>query len=192
MTRPSWSLPLLEGPGLPAAPDFLHPQRRIHALSWLALAAAGIAVATSASAALSAWQERFSAGQQLEAAQQRLSKTRAAPAAAAPAAGQRPSQPDEMRALLGHPWRAVFLGIESASVDEVQWLALEHGNEGSLRLEGLAGDAAAAVRAAEALQAVPGFAEVGLSRIEQPEPQGTGRRFELKARLAGLPARSRP
>lgn len=192
MRRLSW-LPRPRWPSstLPA-PDFLRPQRPAHPLSWVFLAVAcGVAMA-SAIDARQAWQERSLAVQQVEDAQQRLARSRSSPApgpaVAAARAALRPR--DDPSALLGYPWQEVFLSVEGASVAGIRWLAFEHGVDGALRLEGETADAAGALRAADALQATPGWSEVGLGRLERADASGSGQRFDLKARRADTLPRS--
>jgi hypothetical protein len=67
-----------------------------------------------------------------------------------------------------------------------------HGIDGLLRLEGESSDAAAALRTAQALQAAPGWVEVGLTRIEQAPAADAGQRFGLQARRSDLPAGRAP
>jgi len=188
--RPRW-LPRATWPStaLPA-PDFLRPQRRVHPLSWLLLVAACGAALVGVLDVRMAWQDRSLALRQVEDAQQRLARARSSPAADKPRAAARSR--DDPSALLAYPWQEVFLGVEAASVAQVRWLSFEHGIDGQLRLEGETADAAGALRAAEALQATPGWSEVGLSRLERADASGSAQRFDLKARRAGLPPRSAP
>jgi hypothetical protein len=151
--------------------------------------ACGAALASAIDARL-AWQQRALALQQVEAAQQRLASARSSPAPASPRAALRPR--DDPSALLGYPWQQVFLSVESASVADIRWLAFEHGVDGVLRLEGETRDAAGALRAADALQATPGWTEVGLGRLERADASGSGQRFDLKARRADAWPRSGP
>lgn len=183
LPRPKWL-----GTSLPA-PDFLRPQRPAHALSWILLAVACVAALAAAADTRQAWQERRLAQQQVEDAQQRLARTRSPPAAAPSGAALPPR--DDPSLLLGYPWPEVFLSVEGASVADIRWLAFEHGVDGTLRLEGETADAAGALRAADALQATPGWAEVGLGRLERADTTGSGQRFDLKARRVGMLPRSR-
>jgi hypothetical protein len=182
LPRPKWP-----GRTLPA-PDFLRPQRPAHPLSWVFLVVACGAALASAIDARQAWQERSLALQQVEHAQQRLARTRSSPAPAATRAALRPR--DDPSVLLGYPWQEVFLSVEGASVAEIRWLAFEHGIDGALRLEGETADAAGALRAADALQATPGWSEVGLGRLERADAPASGQRFDLKARRADALPRS--
>ncbi len=188
--RPHW-LPRTAWPGrsLPA-PDFLQPQRRVHPLCWLLLAVAASAALAAAVDSHRAWQDRSLALQQHDQAEQRLARSRIAPAAQPLRAA--PRRRDDPAAWLGYPWRDVFLSVEAASVAEVRWLALDHGVDGQLRLEGETGDSAGALRAADALQALPGWTEVGLGRLEKADASGSAQRFDLKARRADAVARSGP
>jgi hypothetical protein len=149
--------------------------------------ACGAALASAIDARL-AWQERSLAQQQVEDAQQRLARSRSSPAPVLARAGLRPR--DDPSLLLSYPWPEVFLSVEGASVADIRWLAFEHGVGGALRLEGETTDAAGALRAADALQATPGWTEVGLGRLERADASGSGQRFDLKARRADAVPRS--
>jgi hypothetical protein len=184
LPRPKWP-----GRTLPA-PDFLRPQRPAHPLSWIFLAVACVAALASAIDARLAWQQRSLALQQVDDAQQRLARGRSSPAPAATAARAELRPRDDPSALLGYPWQEVFLSVEGASVADIRWLAFEHGVDGALRLEGETTDAAGALRAADALQATPGWSEVGLGRLERADASGSGQRFDLKARRADTLPRS--
>ncbi len=191
MTRLLRWLPGAAWPGNPLpAPDFLRPQRRVHPLCWLLLAVAVGAALAAGVDGYRAWQDRSLALQQLDQAQQRLARSRISPAAQPVRAA--PRLRDDPAALLGHPWQEVFLSVEAASVAEVRWLAFDHGVDGLLRLEGETGDSSGALRAADALQALPGWTEVGLGRLEKADATGSAQRFDLKARRADAIARSGP
>jgi hypothetical protein len=191
MTRLLRWLPGAAWPGNPLpTPDFLRPQRRVHPLCWLLLAVAVGAALAAGVDGYRAWQDRSLALQQLDQAQQRLARSRISPAAQPVRAA--PRRRDDPAALLGYPWQEVFLSVEAASVAEVRWLAFDHGVDGLLRLEGETGDSSGALRAADALQALPGWTEVGLGRLEKADATGSAQRFDLKARRADAIARSGP
>jgi hypothetical protein len=83
---------------------------------------------------------------------------------------------------LQRPWPQALAAVESVQVAGVSWLALDVSEQGSLRLEGLAPDAASALAAAEALRADPMWREVLLARMDTA-PTG-GQRFALQATSA--------
>jgi hypothetical protein len=175
-----WPLlaPRLFGAQTPA-PDFLRPVRRPHGLAWALCAALLAALLLAVGEAREAWLERAAAHRERDGAAGRVERLRATSVV-------RPAAPakvrDEAWPLLAHPWMAVLHSIETASVAQVRWLALEHGVDGALRLEGQAADAAAALRVADALQAQPLWHDVGLSRIERGDAAAASQRFELRAR----------
>jgi hypothetical protein len=184
LPRPAWL-----GKPLPA-PDFLRPRRAPHPLSWALLAVALAAALDGAADAVQAWQQRSLASQHFLDARQRLERAGSPRTVTSARAARRPR--DEASALLGHPWQQVFLSVETASVPEVRWLALEHGIDGLLRLEGESSDAAGALRVAQALQAVPGWSDVGLNRIERADAGSDVQRFDLKARRTDVLSRGAP
>ena len=88
---------------------------------------------------------------------------------------------------LAQPWADVWAASEAASVPGITWLALAHGETGSLRLNGLAPDAGTALQAAQALRLH--HPPAGGSRwqgvlLSSLEAAPEGQRFELSAQWA--------
>jgi hypothetical protein len=160
-------------------PDFLQPVRGPHRLAWLALATAALVLLAAALDAAQAWQARADAARPLP-----LPARKAAPP---PARGSVEARLSVQRALarLDRPWPATFQALEAVDVAGVNWLALEIGEGGAIRLEGSAPDSEAALAAARALRRQPGLREVVLGRIESP-PAGA-LRFELSAAMVAEP-----
>jgi hypothetical protein len=157
-------------------PDFLRPQRGASAWSWWALGLSVLVLADAGHDAWLAWQTRQSA-----------------PAAEAPLAAAPPPKPDvelqralkRAHAQLDRPWPAAFEGIEAIQRPGVRWLALNIGESGQLRLEGLAPDAAAAIAVAETLRRQAIWRDAVPGRIENGASGAGPVRFELSATLLG-------
>lgn len=168
-----------------AGPDFLQPQARPGWLAWAWCATAGLVLGVAGWEAAQAWTQRDRAMQAVQALQQAAAVR--APASAASAAGAQPrtAAPAPWWPPLAHPWQAVWVAAEAATVPGVAWLALEHSLAGALRLEGQAPDEATAQQAAQRLaraDAAPGhrWAEVTLVRTDRV---AGGQRFELSAQV---------
>lgn len=175
-------------------PDFLRPAARPGWLAWAWCGTGLLVLAVSAADSHAAWQAR-------QQAQGRLTRTQPAPAhaslptaqaATAQAASQRSAaQARQAEAVrwqqqLALPWPAVWAASE-ATPGGVQWLLLDHGSAGGLRLAGLAkapADADAAAQTVRLQQQAgrPTWQSVALAAVERV-PDGL--RFELVARLAG-------
>lgn len=153
-------------------PDFLRPTRGASTWVWLALGLALLVLADAAHDATLAWQERQSAL-----------------AIEAPPAPPPPPKPDAevQRALrrahaqLERPWPAAFAAVEAIHRPGVKWLALDIGERGQLRLEGLAPDAAVAIAVAEALRGQAAWRDAVPGRIENTAEGPV--RFELSAAM---------
>lgn len=159
-------------------PDFLHPVRGPHRLAWAACAVALLVLCVAAVDALSAFEARTQA--------QAVATQRARPVARAQPAPDTPARRAKLQALaeLQRPWAQALEAVESVQVAGVSWLSLDVGEQGTLRLEGLAPDAASALAAAEALRADPMWREVLMARMDA-QPSGA-QRFALQATpLAG-------
>jgi hypothetical protein len=154
-------------------PDFLRPVRGPHRLAWAACAVALLVLGLAAVDALQAYDARSKA--------QALATQRARPVARTAPAPDTPthSATRQALALLERPWPQALAAVENVQVAGVSWLALDVGEQGMLRLEGLAPDTASALAAAEALRADPMWREVLLARMDAA-PTG-GQRFALQA-----------
>jgi hypothetical protein len=90
---------------------------------------------------------------------------------------------------LDHPWGRIFAAVEASTPEGVHWLSFDHAQGGGeLRLEGEAGDVAAALRIVDRLSARPGWRDVALIRWQRPEAAEAARgstaiRFAVEARL---------
>ncbi len=155
-------------------PDFLRPVRGPHRLAWLACATA---VAVLGVATLDAWE----AWETLQAPPPRA---RALPAVLAPA----PAAPETRRSLeqalarLARPWAEDFAALDAIRTPGVAWLALEIGDNGRLRLQGVAADTGAAIAAADALRRQGHWREVLLGRMDSAA--GGRLRFDISAEAA--------
>jgi hypothetical protein len=160
-------------------PDFLRPQRGVSAWAWVALGVSLLVLADAGHDAWLAWQAR-----------------QAAPIGEAPVAVAPPPKPDvelqralkRAHAQLDRPWPAAFEGIEAIQRPGVRWLALNIGESGHLRLEGLAPDAAAAIAVADALRHQAIWRDAVPGRIENSAAGAGPVRFELSATLLGAEA----
>ncbi len=158
-------------------PDFLRPVRGPHRLAWAACAAALLVLGVAGVDALQAYDARAEA--------QILATQRARPAARPAPKPDSPARRATRQALaqLQRPWPQALAAVESVQLPGVFWLSLEVGDQGSLRLEGQAPDAASALAAAEALRADPLWREVLLARMEAAATGG--QRFALQATPVG-------
>lgn len=187
-------------------PDFLSNGPRPSSVGW-ALAATGLAAWLLAVA--QAWSAATDAGAlrgRVAVAQARADAQHRRAPATSPADSAAQQAAAQVAARLDYPWPQVFASLEAATPVGVQWLAFEHENERkSLRLEGLAGDADAALRIVDALGREPGWSAVVLTQLTRPEgepvPRGDGGgsadkpslRFDMTARIepvAVAPARA--
>jgi hypothetical protein len=157
-------------------PEFIAVRPRTPRLLWVLLLAAIAAALVATIDATGAWNDRHAAADRL-AQLKRSQRDTAGPAApSVPTSAQR-----AMHKRLAMPWRSVFVAAESASVDGVQWLALQCGSErNELRLQGLLTGTQDPSAVVGALAAQPGWKDVVLNRL-QPDPQG-GVRFDISAR----------
>lgn len=162
-------------------PDFLRPVRRAGRLAWAACFTALAVLAVSALEAEQAWDDRSEA---LEQTAPRAARAPRLPAAASAATGSRPDEARQRALLqaserLGRPWAAALRAVEASTPRGVAWLGLEIDEAGTLRLEGLAPDAATALAATRLMQARPAWRDVVLGRTELGA--GTSLRFEIRA-----------
>lgn len=175
-------------------PDFLRPVARPGALAWAWCATGLLALAAAGLDSHAAWQDRSRARAQLNVASTttRTAAPRPAPAAPRPDQAAREAEARRWLVQLALPWPAVWAGAELAA-DGVTWLALAHRQDGpsaGLRLSGSAPALAPAEATADALRAQqqdgrPVWQDVALASVERT-PEGL--RFELVARLAGVPS----
>lgn len=182
-------------------PDFLRPVARPGWLAWAWCGTGLLVLAASAADSHAAWQARQQAQDRLARAQVATARTSLAPSQASPAqaanlraaAQARQAEALRWRQALALPWPVVWAASE-ATAGGVQWLLLDQGSGGGLRLAGLAADLAAAEAAAEAVRQLqqadsPAWHGVALAAVERmPE----GLRFDLVARLAGQGVDSAP
>ncbi len=167
-------------------PDFLRPLRRPHRLLWAICAALWLAALAAAMPATQAWFER-----------ERIRAALAAEPASEPAAALAPSRraiataDGGVPALLAFAWQDTLLDIEQATLPGVQWLAIEHGVDGRLHLEGQARDVATAAAVTQRLASGAAWRDVSLRRIEPVRAASSasgGSRFEVTGRRpAALP-----
>ncbi len=182
-------------------PDFLRPVARPGWLAWAWCGTGLLVLAVSAADSHAAWQARQQAQDRLARAQTGMPRASLSPvqASTAQAASQRAAaQARQAEALrwrqqLALPWPVVWAASE-ATVGGVQWLLLDQGSSGGLRLAGLAADLAAAEAAADAVRQQqrgdsPAWQGVALAAVERLPG---GLRFELVASLAGQGADGTP
>jgi hypothetical protein len=155
-------------------PDFLRPVRGPHRLAW---AGCAVALLVLGLAATDAWQAHDALTRA-----QALAALRARPPArpwAPPADTPTRKATRAALAALQRPWAQVVAAVERVQLPGVSWLALEVGEQGTLRLEGVAPDVNSALAAAQALRDDPLWREVLLARMDVA-PNG-GQRFALQA-----------
>lgn len=175
-------------------PDFLRPVARPGWLAWAWCGTGLLVLAVSAADSHAAWQARQQAQDRLARAQPGPARAALPPARAGAAqaaslrsaAQARQAEAGRWQQQLALPWPAVWAASETAP-GGIQWLLLDHGSTGGLRLAGLAASVVAAEAAADAVrqQQLAGSAAwqgVALAAVERV-PDGL--RFELVARLAG-------
>ena len=137
-------------------PDFLRPSRGVPAVAWILLALAAAALVATSVRAGEAWQMRAQGRE--EAARQAV-----------------------LRALEA-PWRQRFEAVESAAAAGVNWLSMDIGPSGELRLIGEATDGAQPIEVAERLRSAGLWRTVVVSRSERSAAQG--QRFEIRGEAA--------
>jgi len=157
-------------------PDFLRPTRGASTWAWLALVLSLLVLADAVHDAWRSWQAR------------QLAMAIEPPAPVAPppkldAEHQRALK--RAHAQLDRPWPQAFAGIEGIQRPGVRWLALDIGDGGQMRLEGLAPDAAAAIAVAETLRRQAAWHDAVPGRIENGALADGPVRFELSATMVG-------
>lgn len=185
-------------------PDFLRPVARPGWLAWAWCGTGLLVLAVSAADSHAAWQARQQAQDRLARAQPGAVRTGLPPAQASTgrpgatpagtaqaanlrsAAQARQAEAQRWQQQLALPWPVVWAASETVP-GGVQWLLLDQGSTGALRLAGLASDLAAAEAAANAVRqqqqaGSPAWQGVALAAVER---MPGGLRFELVARLAG-------
>lgn len=173
-------------------PDFLHPVARPGLLAWAWCACGLLVLLVGALDARSAWQAL-----QDVARPSALVAAPVRPAQAALAAQdlgeKRAAEARRWRQRLAHPWPELWAASEQAGQavpGPLAWLSVEHDDAGQLRLAGWAQDAALAQQAAASLRQQtrangPMWSAVRVANVERTSE---GHRFDIVARLAGLPA----
>lgn len=155
-------------------PDFLRPVRGPHPAAWLAC---GLAAALLADAAADAWA--------LRAAWAPTAAT--AVASEAPEAAPRTSVDADRAAAravasLARPWGEALVALEAATPPGLRWLALDIGENGQARLEGVADDGLTPDRVAQALAARAPWRGAVVGRVDLAQAPV---RFEIAARVEG-------
>jgi hypothetical protein len=185
--------------GIPQ-PDFLRPVARPGWLAWAWCITGILVLLVSTADAWAAWQARTQALDRLARGPHPAGRV-AVPGnpAVAQRATTQAAQDRALRAEASHwqqqlawPWPAAWAASETAGPD-IQWLLVDHGSNGPLRLAGLARDLASAEAAAESLRKQPwadgpAWHRVMLSSVDRA-PDGL--RFELVARGLGMGATAR-
>ncbi len=176
-----------------AAPrlDFLAPASRTPILVWAAAAAGALLLALGVNDSLVLRQhiaeemQRAETSRGVSTAGPRVAA--AAPVASAVYGAEASREARRLAAQARHPWGELFAAVEAAGAGGVQWLALEHASDRpELRLEGIAGDSATALRTVDTLATRSGFSRAVLTRLGSVDPQGPGLRFEISARVGAI------
>jgi hypothetical protein len=180
-------------------PDFLAPSRRTPRLAWLWAAVGALVLAVTVGEGWAMQRDIDAQRIRLAQAQKRITATAPTPARPAlRASADTKAEAEALRAAqrvmghVNHPWGLLLAAIESETPAGVQWLVFDHdADSAELRFEGLAADAATALRLADALSARAGWSEVALSRLQAPDAAGAAAsasawRFEMRAVVDAL------